>query len=218
MVAARSAEPESLAANGSAESSVTSALDVFVEHTLKTFPVLERWYDPEWPSLCEYGAPFPAGAGGEPRILWRPVRRKEPGHQELAPLERALGLSIHPDIKAYYGSYWSGGLEAEAPQGHVSLILLWNQEDAARLVENLIGHALAKRQAKTSFTVFFACTEPDAEEFLSIDNHTGQVLLEKPGHKPLRVVAENLSQFLQTLVPAKPEIEPSSNTGTSQLV
>ncbi len=189
----------------SSGSSTGKELDQFIEHTLKAYPRLERWYDPEWRSPCEYGAPF-RNAQGEQRILWRPFKRSEPGYQDLAGLERALELSLHPDIKTYYGAYWSGGLEAEAPEGHVSLILLWNEEDAARLVENLIGHALAKRQSRSPFTVFFACTEPDAEEFLSIDNETGQVLLEKPGRKPLRVVAENLGQFLQTLVPADPEV------------
>jgi len=203
-----------LAATTSTGSSTASALDEFIEHTLKAYPRLERWYDPEWRSPCECAAPF-RNAQGEQSILWQPFKRSEPQYQDLAGLERALEISLHPDIRTYYGSYWSGGLEAEAPEGHVSLILLWNMEDAARLVENLIGHALAKRQARSPFTVFFACTEPDAEEFLSIDNETGKVLLEKPGSRPLRVVAENLAQFLQTLVPARPEIALDANSGVS---
>lgn len=182
--------------------SVASALEFFIESTLKTYPHLERWHDPDWPSPCECGEPF-RGPDGEQRILWRPVRRHIPG-DDLAGLERALEIPIHPDIKTYYGTYWSGSLEATAPQGHVSLIQLWNAEDADRLVENLIGHALAKRQARSPFSVFFACTEPDADTFLSIDNETGRVLLEEPGRRPLRTVADGLEAFLDTLVPAPP--------------
>jgi SecY interacting protein Syd len=182
--------------------SVVSALDFFIECSLKAFPRQERWYDPDWPSPCECGAPF-SGPDGEQRILWRPVRRHVPA-DDLAGLERALEIPIHQDIKDYYGAFWSGSLEATAPQGHVSLILLWNTEDADRLVENLIGHALAKRQARSPFTVFFACTEPDADTFLSIDNDTGRIVLEEPGRPPLRTVADSLETFLDTLVPAPP--------------
>lgn len=182
--------------------SVISALDSFVANTLEHYPRLERWYDPEWRSPCEYGTPF-LDLQGERRVLWRPVRRTTPS-ADLAGLEQALEIPMHPDIKAYYGAYWSGSLEATAPQGHVSLILLWNGADADRLVENLIGHALAKRQARSPFTVFFACTEPDADTFLSIDNDSGRVLLEEPGRRPLRTVADNLEAFLETLVPAPP--------------
>ena len=99
-------------------------------------------------------------------------------------------------------------MEAEAPDGHVSLIMLWNPDDADRLIENLIGHALAKRRAKSPFSVFFACTEPDSELFLTVENGTGHVLLEKPGYKPIREVAEDLSSFLSELTPASPYLHP----------
>ena len=115
---------------------------------------------------------------------------------------------MHPDIKAYYGAYWSAGLEAEAVDGHVSLLFLWNLDDVARLNENLIGHAMAKQRAKSSMSVFFACTEPDSELFLSVDNATGAVLLEKPGYPPVREVADDLASFITTLVPRPPVLHP----------
>jgi SecY interacting protein Syd len=127
---------------------------------------------------------------------------------DFAGLERALETTIHDDIKAYYGAFWSGGLEATARDGHVSLILLWNPSDAERLVENLIGHALAKRRARSPLTVFFACTEPDSDLFLSVDNATGEVVLEAPGAKPLRTVAPSLTVFLRRLLPAAPGMHP----------
>ena len=119
-----------------------------------------------------------------------------------------MELTVHPDIKEYYGAYWSAGLEADAPQGPVSLILLWNPDDADRLVENLIGHALAKRRRRSPFTVFFACTAADSELFLTVDNASGEVLLEKPGYKPIEVVAPSLAEFLGRLTPASPERHP----------
>ncbi len=189
---------------------VGAALDAFVARYLERYPSLEDVFDPQWRSPCETGEPY--AADGEHRVPWRPLRRPE-GADDFAGLERALELTVHPDVKAYYGRYWSGGLEAEAPDGHVSLLLLWNPEDAERLVENLIGHALAQRRSRNPFSIFFACTEADSELFLSVENESGRVLLEAPGRKPLRVVAESLAEFLATLTPAPPELHPQRADG-----
>ncbi|HEX7037658.1 MAG TPA: SecY-interacting protein Syd [Pseudomonadales bacterium] len=188
---------------------VEAALDDFVDRYVAAFPQLEAMFDPDWRSPCEIGAPYP-DEQGEQRVRWRPRRRDAAaGEHDLAGLERALEQALHPAVPAYYGRYWSGGLEARAPDGHVSLLLLWNEADAERLVGNLIGHALAKRRARSPFTTFFACTEPDSELFLSVDNATGQVLLEEPGRRrPLRVVAESLPAFLRSLEPAPPPPRP----------
>lgn len=188
---------------------VAAALDDFVDRYVTRFPLLEAVFDPDWRSPCEIGEPYP-DERGERRVRWRPLRRDAGGGEhDLAGLERALEHPIHPAVHAYYGRYWSGGLEARAPDGAVSLLLLWNAADAERLVENLIGHALAKRRARGSFTTFFACTEPDSELFLSVENTTGEVLLEEPGRrKPLRTVAESLPAFLQSLEPAPPPPQP----------
>jgi len=70
------------------------------------------------------------------------------------------------------------------------------------LVENLIGHAVACQQNRTPFSVFFACTEPESDLFLTINNTTGQVQLEAPGKAPLRVVSDSLQSFMDSLVPA----------------
>jgi SecY interacting protein Syd len=156
-------------------------------------------------SPCECGAPF-ASSDDVQCVSWRPLRRSFA--DDFAGLERALETTIHADIKAYYGRYWSAGLEAAAQEGHVSLILLWNPSDAERLVENLIGHALAKRRARAPFTVFFACTEPESDLFLSVDNASGEVVLEAPGAKPLRTLAPSLTVFLRGLVPAAPGMHP----------
>jgi SecY interacting protein Syd len=190
---------------GGANDGVADALGAFIERYVELYPNLIDAFDPTWRSPCEVGEPF-EGSDGEARIAWRPLRRALA--DDFAGLERALEQPIHPDIKAYYGAFWSGGLEATASDGHVSLILLWNPADAQRLIENLIGHALAKRRARSPFTVFFACTEPESELFLSVDNASGAVVVEAPGSKPLRTVAPSLTVFLRGLVPAAPGMHP----------
>lgn len=192
--------------------SVRDALTAFVTHTLQTYPDLRAPFDPEWRSPCEIGEPFDADGGR--LVAWRPVARHPATiDNDFAPLERALDITVHPDIKAYYGTYWSAGLEAEAIDGHVSLLFLWNQEDVARLNENLLGHAFAggaraDGRSKRPLSLFFACTEPDSDLFLSVDNDSGVVLLERPGRKPLREVAGSLGAFLDTLVPRPPGLHP----------
>ncbi len=186
---------------------VEQQLDALVERYLARWPQLYEPYDPDWRSPCEIGPPEQQ-AGGEALVPWRPLPRTLA--DDFAGLERALELEIHPDIKAYFGRYWSGGLEMTAPEGHVSLIQLWNPQDVERLIENLIGHALAKRQAGVGYSVFFACTEPNSDLFLSVENDTGAVLLEKPGYKPVRQVSDSLAAFLGELEPAQPVFLPDS--------
>lgn len=184
---------------------VSTELHAFVERYLALYPRITDPFDAQWRSPCENGEPFMA-ADDVQMISWRPMQRAFA--DDFAGLERALEVPIHPDIKAYYGAFWSGGLEATAADGHVSLILLWNPSDAERLVENLIGHAMAKQRARSPFTVFFACTEPGSELFLSVDNTSGAVVVEAPGAKPLRTVAPSLAVFLRGLEPAAPGMHP----------
>lgn len=183
---------------------VTESLAHYIDHHLKAWPELEARFDPDWRSPCEIGEPYaraPENGEKEPVqfIRWRPVKRSLA--DDFAGLERALETEVHPDIKSYYGAWWSGNLEAEAPDGHVSLILLWNPDDVSRLVENLIGHTLVNRKSRSPQSLFFACTERDSDLILTVRNDTGEVLLERPGYKPLRTVAGSLAEFLDLLVP-----------------
>jgi SecY interacting protein Syd len=113
---------------GTGVTDVASELDAFVERYLQQYPELVDPFDPQWRSPCEIGEPFTSG--DDVRCAsWRPLHRSFA--DDFAGLERALETTIHADIKAYYGMYWSGGLEATAQEGHVSLILLWNPADAS---------------------------------------------------------------------------------------
>ena len=176
-------------------------IDSFFEDYQKSHEHLLTFYDAEWSSPCEIGQPCAKTSDNLDLIAWQPVKRN-PIQQDFEGLENALGHPIHPDIKTHYGQYWSAGLEAEAPEGHVSLLYLWNQEDRDRLIENLIGHVVACRNNKTPFSVFFACTEPDSDYFLTVENTSGVIQLEQPGKPPIKEVCGSLAEFYSRLVPS----------------
>ena len=153
---------------------------------------LDSPFDPDWRSPAEHHQ-------DQDRTYWRPVTQSNA--ISFDGLAHALELDIHPDICAYYSTYWSGTLPAKSQEGPVDLIQLWNMEDFDRLIANLIGHAMAKQRRKLPFTVFFANTDPDSELFLSIDNATGAILLEEPSGPPLRTIETDIHTFLARLEP-----------------
>jgi SecY interacting protein Syd len=155
---------------------------------------LSSEFDADWKSPCETYQ-------SADRTFWRPAIQTEP--VDFSGLANAVGEPIHPDICAFYGSFWAGCLEATSAEGHVSLIQLWNGEDFERLVANLIGHYMAKKRINQPYTVFFANTEPDSEFFLSIDNKTGKILLEEAGKPPAREVETDIATFLNRLTPVQ---------------
>jgi SecY interacting protein Syd len=177
------------------------ALDVLIEHWLRDHGTALRPYEPDWPSPCE-AAPVHTDAAGELWTPWRPVRRLREPLQALDGLERALQTPLHPDIRAYYERWWSGPVLIQSPSLRLQLILLWNEDDADRLVENLIGHALDQRRQRVPFSVFLATTEPEGEEMVSVDNTTGAVVLELPGGRQRRTLAPSLASLLQDFRPA----------------
>ncbi|MBT7334452.1 MAG: SecY-interacting protein Syd [Gammaproteobacteria bacterium] len=179
---------------------LTEALDAFFQPLLNNHHHLYVEHDKQWPSVCEIGEPR-RDAEGLCWTQWQPVRRHIPAN-DFAGLEAALEIQLHRDIKTYYSRYWSANLDATAPEGPVNLLFLWSPKDAERMVENLIGHAVACRHNRTPFSVFFACTEPDSDLFLTINNDSGEVQLETPGESPLRSVAPSLEAFMTQLIPA----------------
>jgi len=151
-------------------------------------------FDKDWPSGCYQGEPNNNGL-----VSWKPVRQSQHTQQMFKRLEEALGYKIHPDIKIWYSQYWSDPLPASCSEGDLSLLFVWNEADCERLRSNLVGHLLNKQKLKHRPTLFFACTEPDGNQFLSIDNETGEVWLEEPGKQPQRKLANSLSDFITDL-------------------
>ena len=183
----------SAATPGPAPGAVAAALERFFARLEERCPRLEVEHDARWPSPCLLDDP----ADGE-RAGWRPVRRRPPG--DLTGLERALEQPLHPDVTTFFTSWWSGCVQVRASEGEAVLIQVWNEEDFARLQANLIGHALAKSRAGLPLTAFVACTD-EGDLTLSVDNATGEIVLENPGEAPLRVVAGSLGELLDRLEP-----------------
>ena len=176
------------------------ALEKFVKLALdnRNGRLFRRPFDNEWRSLCEHYQE-------KNFSYWSPVKQEVP--VSFAGLENALEIEIHPDIKEYYGTFWSGSLEANCSEGPLSLIQLWNEQDYDRLIENLIGHSLNKKKLGAPFTVFFATTDPGSEYFLSIENITGGIVLEEPTSKKIREIDSGINTFLERIAPTDRETE-----------
>ena len=180
-------------------SSIQEALSQLINKALALSPdgVFYTEYDPDWSSPCELSRTNNTETAE--LVRWKPVTQVP--QVDFSGLENALETKIHPDVIEYFSSFWSSTITTKSIEGHASLIQLWNQDDFDRLIENFIGHSLAKRRLKEPLTFFFATTETDSEYFLSIDNNTGVVLLEEPGRSPIKQVEDNLLTFLERLNP-----------------
>ena len=183
---------------------VTAALDEFIKKYLiaaKQHPeMLTVEFDEEWPSDCytTLGNTLSTSDTGD-TVTWQPVKRS--GVANFNDLEKALEMKIHEDVVSFYSTYWSDNLSAETDKGYLQLLQPWNQGDYERLQQNLVGHILMKRRLKQPETLFIALTDED-DFILTLDNTTGEVMLEQVGLVPKEVVAPNLATFILSLQPS----------------
>ncbi|WP_158967052.1 SecY-interacting protein [Paraglaciecola sp. L3A3] len=182
---------------------VVKALDQFINNYVsaaeKSANALTVEYDPAWPSECCVVADDSVH-----EVCWQPKLRSDKA--DFSGLEKALELTIHSDLKLFYGRYWSDNLNAQSAKGALQLLQAWNLEDFERLQQNLVGHILMKRRLKQAETLFFAVT--DEEDFiLTLNNATGEVLLEQVGLKSNNILAPSLAEFIQSLEPDLPASE-----------
>jgi SecY interacting protein Syd len=149
-------------------------------------------YDPEWTSPCVAAVHRPEGA-----VEWHAVPMTSA--PDFTGIEVQLGTKIHPDVKDFYGSFWSGPIESEHLGETVSLRNVWNQESLNSLLNEIVSHVISRRQALVGLpdSIFVAST--DSGLFFSVDNVTGEVMLEEPGYPPLRPIAPSLSDFIKQL-------------------
>lgn len=140
----------------------------------------------EWASPCLLGTD-----GG-----WRPWRREMAGSMEN--LATALEMSLHPALSDFYCHWFSASLPCCFKGLYLALIQPWNEEDFARLQENLIGHLLMQRKLRLSETLFLASTRSD-HHIISLDNRSGVVCYERVGSKERHLLAPSLDLFLTRL-------------------
>jgi SecY interacting protein Syd len=191
--------------NDNQASGVQLALSKFIERWLQAQTndqnndALTIEYEPDWPSPCYQLSTLDKEQpeSGTP-IAWQPV--KQDSQDMFERLATALDIEIHPDIISFYSTFWSDHLSASTSDGELTLLQVWNQADMERLRANLIGHAIAQKKQKIEISFFFALTSPD-DGMLCINNETAQVWYEHPGKKPIRKIANSLSEFINSLTP-----------------
>lgn len=172
---------------------IEASLDRFMAQLEQAGPLMAE-YEPDWPTPCVTDAP-----DAENQVQWQPVRQEPPA--SFTNVEEALGITLNAQLCTFFSRYYAMNLPASAAQGPCELLQAINADDVARLQENLIGHVLMKRRLKQPETLFFGLTDQD-ELILSVDNQTGQVLLERVGKADTEVLAADLASFLDSLTPA----------------
>jgi len=157
-------------------------------------------HDPQWASTCE----FSDGIEGE-MLQWQ--WQNQTNELSFSDLEGALELRFHPAVVDYYNTIYSGSLFATFRQHQIELLQIWNSDDFERLSQNIIGHILMQRRLKHQHTVFIGCVV-NGQQMVSIDNDSGEIVLEIPGDKKRTPLCGSLSEFLSQATPlAEPEPE-----------
>ena len=154
-------------------------------------PIIEK--DDNWISSCQQSD------YDEHNIHWRPVEVDI--NLSFDNIESALDISLHPDIKTYFLTFFSESIEAKCEDGGISLLFAWNNDDFHRLQENIIGHILMKKRLKQDQTIFFAVTAED-DMILSINNDSGEIWLERVGFQAHKKLANSLNDFIKQLTPS----------------
>lgn len=150
-------------------------------------------FDPPWPSPCmefDGSQELPSGA-------WRPVERRDIGIFDS--MQDAFGFEFHPDIKTYYGAYWSNGFCAQWKDLDLALIQIWNDEDEEAFKQNMLGHLFARKKNGLPPSYFLGTT--DGSEIITLDQETGAVQLERPGYAAHETLSDSLELFLIGLIP-----------------
>jgi len=148
-------------------------------------------FEPPWPSPCLLDKIDNSNS------LWRPAERKH--YSLFDQLEATLEIQFHPDIKQFYGSFWSNGIAVEREDINFNLIQIWNEEDEEHLKENLLGHAFMKIKSRLPLSFFIGCTFGD--DIICLEHESGNIVLEKPGRKAHKILSPSIESFLISLTP-----------------
>ncbi|WP_392552355.1 SecY-interacting protein [Orbus wheelerorum] len=130
-------------------------------------------------------------------IFWLPIR---PSPHTLNIVEEVINIRIHDDAHLFYGTQYAGDMKAQWNHLSLSLLQIWSDDDFSRLEQNIIAHLTMQKRLKRRPSIFIATTD-DETEIVSIDNQTGNVILEKLITNETDVLADDLDAFLSSLKP-----------------
>ncbi|MEH0875956.1 SecY-interacting protein [Pectobacterium cacticida] len=146
-----------------------------------------------------YGVPSSCVAEShEGTVYWTPQPFTLP--TVLDGVERALDISLHPDVHAFYTAQYAGDMAARYDAISCQLLQVWSEDDFSRMQENLIGHLLTQKRLKLTPTLFLATTDSDMT-IVSLCNVSGEIILETFGTNKRQVLAPTLTTFLSHLHP-----------------
>ncbi|RKF18109.1 SecY-interacting protein Syd [Alginatibacterium sediminis] len=126
---------------------------------------------------------------------WNYVKRTP---ADFSDIETALETKLHSSIKDFYGLFYGGHWTGYFRSLSVQLVGVWDNDDFDIFAKNMISHILMQRRLKQKDSVFVASTNDDMV-VVSIDNESGELILERLGQGRLKLLAPNLDQFLQQL-------------------
>lgn len=130
-------------------------------------------------------------------IFWQPYPQQ---HHSMHVVEEVINIQVNSDIADFYCSQYCGDMSAQFGQYQLKLTQVWNSDDFSHIEQNIIGHLDMLRRKKRRPTIFIATIE-SAEQFISVYNQTGEVILENLNSSEPVHLSGSLSQFLKTLTP-----------------
>lgn len=177
---------------------MTTPLKALEEFSQRYVDVWQTTYHHDPKSMALYDLPSPCiTQTQDSAVFWRPV--PVVGHS-LTIVEQVINIRLHPDAHYFYQTQYAGDMQASFNDLSLTLIQIWNDDDFSRLEQNLIAHLTMQKKLKRRPSVFIASTNNDTE-IISIDNQTGNIVLEKLIDNNNVILANNLSEFLGQLKP-----------------